>query len=266
MMKATEILNKRIAQANTKRLNTFNHDLSYDEVEMLINPKLEALCREKSISQRIWVDQVFGGRKKPYKRDFILKVLEKDREVKSFEEILKAADVDHPIWDQCNWLLSAHNRSSTILAIKRDRDNDFAGFATFEVNLTLENHADEEEEPDPTLYLNVWLDTVYMLPSKRGRGFSEALSYAISEYVDDIAHAVVEWEDPARKYLERYPLTVAISGEAHTAGGARYLTRTVENIRSRIQCFESDSSWEVIPGVENYCDCSDFNNGGFTRR
>lgn len=265
-MNTTEILKTRIQEAGSKKKSSFNPNLGYEKIASLLNPKLEALSQEKPFRKQIWVDEVFGGRKRQYKRDFVFQVLKTEHEIEALRQNLEQNAHPNEEWDLRNWLLSAHKSSSTILTVKRDRDREFAGFATLDISVELENHADEDETPDPTLFLNVWLDTVYIQPTKRGYGFSEALSFTIADHVDDIARAVVEWNDPHRKYLEKYPFEIGVSGEAHSAGGARYITRTLENIKSRLDFFEVESTWEVIPELTNFSDCSDFTNGGFSRR
>lgn len=83
-------------------------------------------------------------------------------------------------------------------------------------------------------------------------------------HIDSIYQAVAEWSDPDRQYLEKLPFEIFIRGEAHSPGGARFMSRIIEEIECNLEMSNLDTTWKLIPILTDDCDFSDFPDEGFT--
>lgn len=260
-MNATELLNSRINQAHQTKGRDAEMPLK-DRIPLL-NSKLAELTRQQKVSEFGTVEMIFPAEDRPDDREFLFEVLTSKSAVEGLTATLKEHASPKERWNYEEWLQRASEDEKTIITVKHEGDDKPAGYAIIDAGLAIEDHA-ACATPRPTTYLTVSIDSVYVSPAERGNGHSQALSWAAGRYVDSIYHAVAQWTDPDRKYLEKLPFEIFIRGEAHSPGGARFMSRTVEEIECNLEMMEPDTTWHLIPILTDDCDFSDFPDEGFT--
>lgn len=263
-MSTVELLNTRIKTAKRNEPKQKIGDLQLPECVPLLNPKLAKLALEQKIHARGSFEKVFGF-EEPNTRDFLFTSIKTKVELLALETHLKKYAKIEPEWPFSEWLRGTHEDGYIIIAVRLEGEPKPAGFATVRTNLAIEI-PDEENSARATTYLSLSLDTVYVAPAHREKGYSQALSWAAAQLANDITYALAEWPDPDRRHLEKYPVEIFISGEAHSPGGARYLSRTVDYIETNTEFFNPKSTWNFLPIISNHCDFSDYPDEGFSLR
>lgn len=260
-MTTVDHLNARIQSA--KRTHAPRSVAQHKADASRLNPKLEVLAQSQHITASGTVDEIFPCEDRVDNRTFEFEIITNGTQLNVLKAQLKKMRDRGEDWPFADWLDGAHEDGDTILTVRRTGDRKPAGFTNIRTSLRLEDHSDEDTSK-PVIYLNIALDAIYISPSERGEGHSQALSWAIARLANDIAYDLAEWNDPERERLEKYPVEISITGEAHSEGGARFLSRTIEKIESHMDQFDPKTTWDFVPTVTDRCDFSDYPNGGYT--
>lgn len=251
----------RTAVAGTESID---EDMVFEEVSASINNKLQAINERGRIPHRGATEEVFPLEDVADVRDFVFTRIVNRSVAKAFIEALRCEADPSEQWPFDKWLLRSVDQKKTVLAVHREGDLGFAGFAVVGTNLAVEDH--DMVELSPTLYLSVDLAAVYVLPKHRGEGFSTALAWAAGKLVDSVVDHLTEMPPEDREPLLGLEFEIFIRGEAHSAAGARYLASAVEEIESNMEFYDPEDDWLLHPTVTDDVDFSDFPCCGYGER
>jgi hypothetical protein len=159
-------------------------------------------------------------------------------------------------WPFDIWLERAVDYQSMIIEVKRDDEDAPSGFAVINAKLELGCKADGAAESIIVLHVN--LNSVYVAPGKRGKGHSQALSWAIGKQVNQVLHALAEVPSSSQELLQAGKVEIFIEGEAHSEGGANFLAGTVEHIKSNMDFINLEKAWFNVPQVIDDVDLDKF--------
>ncbi|MCS4089278.1 hypothetical protein [Rhizobium sp. BK176] len=224
------------------------------------NPILAEVARQPVVP-RGTVDEIFPMGDRTDQRDYIFNQVEGQTELDRLIEALKGDGGDEH-WEYDKWLRSAAKHEKIVVEVKQEGDDKPAGFAIFGMTLAFEDHGDDEVESH--LYLTLDLAAIYLSPCHRGRGFSAALSWAVGYQVETVIEALKELAEEKQPSAPEGGLEIFISGEAQSAGGARYLATTVERIKSNLEFLSFEAGWAGDIDVIDDIDFSDFPDCGFS--
>ena len=225
------------------------------------NRKLAALNDLAEIPEWGSVEEIFPGDDVDDERVFSFAKISDFKMLMPLLESLSKGSDPGEAWDFQGWLKRGLTDRNTVVAVRSEDDPDYAGFAIFSTTLAVEHNA-ADDETDPILCLSADLEAVYILPSYRKQGFSEALSWAVGRYVNSVLRHVNEMPAGDRDVFANLEFQLFIQGEAQSAGGARFLSNTLDEIASNIEMtlYGVDA---LIPSIFDDVDFSDFPDCGF---
>jgi GNAT superfamily N-acetyltransferase len=187
-------------------------------------------------------EQIFPGDEREDDEGYSFRHIQGRQQVAHLTSELGALPRLNDRWPFDVWLDRAADHDSTIIEVRREGEPTPAGFAI--VNTELELEADQK-----MLVLHLDLSSVYVTPSRRGQGHSQALSWAIGEHVDQILSALSHVPEESRTFLKDHKVEIFISGEAHSEGGAHFLAEAVEQIESNMEFVDLKNAWFEVPTV-----------------
>lgn len=191
-------------------------------------------------------DEIFPIKERDDDRPFLFRQIIDDDDVNQLIEALRNTSAVTDNWNGENWLSLSLEDEDRIIVVKREGDVLPAGFAA--INIFFHTQMEGLLDHIPTIHLSVNLEAVYIRPDERGKGYSQALSWAIAEHVTDILHSLAELPQARRESFEHLTTEVFVNGAAHSEGGARFLSRTFERIERNLELFTTRSHW--FKGIE----------------
>lgn len=220
-----------------------------------INEKLALINDRASIPGRGSVEDIFPLENRR-NRDFLFeKIGSPDAANKAIETFDGAADPDER-WKYRDWLTEAVEKGMTVIAVRRKGDDEVAGFSIFFTALEVADY--KSIESDPRIVLGVDLEAVYLSPSYRGRGYSEALSWATAKHVESITDLLNGMTADEREPVEGLELEIFVRGEAHSRGGSRFLAKVVEEINCNVEMDCPADPWLGMPVITDDIDYDEY--------
>lgn len=222
-----------------------------------LNRNLAAINRMATVPERGVVDEVFLGDDVEDDRDFTFTRITRNKKSQALIDALIADADTQERWDFKGWLNRGLANRQTVIGVQREGQPGIAGFVILSTALDV-----RDLKKEPNIVLDVHLEAVYILPKFRRQGFSQALSWVAAMYVDSVIDQVNDMPKADRMVIEDLEFELFIRGEAHSAGGARFLSETVDWITSNV---EMDMFLEdrLRPTVIDDVDFSDFPDCGF---
>lgn len=215
---------------------------------------LAQLVRQPVIDRGL-AEEIFPGEGRRTDASFIFRQVKGGQEIANLTNTLRAQLGQKDRWPFDVWLDRANDKSWTVIEVRREDEDVPAGFAVIVTDLRLENRTVTNRQS--TVVLSLDLNSVYVVPSKRGEGHSQALSWAIGKQVDHILQALAQ--SPASNYQLDVPqVEILIEGEAHSESGAKFLTGTFERIECNINLMNVDGAWFDMPTVIDGIDIDKF--------
>lgn len=233
---------------------------NFDRLAALINPKLRALATQE-VYPRGTTDEVSYEFAHNDDRDFHFKQVKDASEAEALVETLRQRADGSERWKFDRWLENGIKHQQTIIEVRRSGDETPAGYAIIHTDLGVEKALSGKFKPN--FYLSLDLAAIYISPECRGMGFSSALRWAVASYVEDIIAAVEKMPSEDRASLEGMNLEVFLTGEAQSAGGARYLSSVLDKIEEYATYYLEEERWFGAVTVIDDIDFSDFPDCGY---
>lgn len=252
-------LASRITKAKSSRAKA-KHDLQRQAYEKL-KPVLSSLC-EHEIDLHASVEEIFPMEDRADDRSYSFRLVKTQADVETLIASLKPTQDNSEHWNVETWLNGSYEDGEQIIEVRRDGETEPAGFAAVMISFHRKLVDNQGEAPNMELTTN--LEAIYVRPSERGKGHSEALSWAIGAHIDRILRGLADLKTTEREGLSGIDLEILVSGEAHSAGGARFLARTLENIESNLEYHPPKNHWVNSIGVLDNIDFSDYPDCGFS--
>ena len=196
-------------------------------------------------------EEIFPYEGRDDEEGFSFRQIEGRQQIAHLTHELSKLPRENDRWPFDIWLDRAGDHASTIIEVRREGETTPAGFAIIDADLELES--DQQ-----IILLRLDLDSIYVTPSKRGQGHSQALSWAIGVHVDQIMSALDKVPEESRAFLKDHKIEIFISGEAHSEGGARFLAEAVQQIESNMDFIALKNCWFGVPAVIDDVDLDKF--------
>ncbi|MBY3151414.1 hypothetical protein HFO56_03300 [Rhizobium laguerreae] len=232
---------------------------SFEAMTKKYNPILRKISQQTIVS-RGTVDEIFPMGGHADQRDYYFRQVVGSAEIEGLISTLGRRAVDEN-WQYERWLRHSLEHGKIVVEVKQDGDAEPAGFAIFAAQLSVEDYGDDEVEPQ--LYLAIDLAAIYISPSQRNRGFSEALSWAVAYHVELMVDDLKRLPKARRPPLEGEGLKAVFTGDAQSAGGARFLANTVEKIETNLEHIRFKAGWAGIVNVIDDINFTEFPDQGF---
>lgn len=223
---------------------------------------LTQLVKQQVIDRGL-AEEIFPGEGRRTDASFIFRQVKGGQEIANLTNTLRAQPGQKDRWPFDVWLDQANDKSWTVIEVRREDEDVPAGFAVIVTNLRLENRTVTNGQP--TVVLSLDLKSVYVVPSKRGEGHCQALSWAIGKQVDSILRALAH-PPTLSCQLDGARVEILIEGEAHSESGAKFLVGTFEQIGSNINLLNVDGAWYGMPTVINGVDIDKYSRLAELRR
>lgn len=204
-----------------------------DRERLALSKKLDQVNRLAELPECGASEEIFGD-EAPEDDTFVFTKITGFNHLQPLLDDLAAYAEPVKIWDYEDWLKRGLCDRKTVIAIQRDDDPAYAGFAIVSTALTT-GASDIASGEASVVILEVDLAAVYVAPKYRKQGFSEALSWAIGRYVDSIIDMVSDLPPEDIGIMAGSDLKVIVKGDAQSPGGARFLFNTVDEIRLNIE-------------------------------
>ncbi len=258
-MSVKQHLSERISNAKILKKSTHTEKRArklYEKMEPILTPLKNLPIRDSGSTE-----EVFPLDDRDDNRDYIFRKITGPEDVQTLLTSLQDAN-EEKRWNIENWLSEAIDREYNIVEVRQYGDAEPAGFATYRCYFDTDIHGLYDSKA--TIHLSVGLETIYVRPSERGNGHSQALSWLIGNHVDKLLHALKNLPEEVRKDFSHLPVEVFVNGEAHSEGGARFLSRTFEQIESNLHFFELRKSWLQPVELTDNIDFSDYPDCGWS--
>lgn len=216
---------------------------------------------------------IFPGEARDDERPYRFKEIKSPNDMAELAALLsEAADIEEP-WNYEGWLNVEADGAVKIVAVQRVGEDKPAGFVVFSGLFDLHVFNGDEIERATTIddveasfYLTVSVDSVYISPGERGKGFSQALSWMVGNHADEMLRFLEgNLPEEYQQQIKLREVTVLVEGEAHSPGGARFLSRAVEELEAGVEFLGfGEQSWFPIVQVSNGIDFSDFPDRGWS--
>lgn len=247
----------------SKRKGLEKAEKEADELTKLYESMESALStlHQVDIHPHGYVEEIFPMEDRIDERPFLFRVVTQSDDVNALIKSLENTSTTERNWNVALWLSTGSERKGKIIAVSREGDDELAGFAVVRVYYDTDMHGILDEEPK--IHLSVNLEAIYIRQSERGKGHSQALSYAIANHVDDLLYKLADLSKSERESFDHLPVEIFVNGEAHSAGGARFLHRTFDRIQSNLHFFNPENQWFKSPELFDNIDFSDFPDCGW---
>jgi hypothetical protein len=209
---------------------------------------------KQPITQRGFAEEIFADDEKRNEADFLFRQVKGGQEVADLTNTLKAQTGPKDRWPFDVWLDRANDKGWTIIEVRREGEDLPAGFTVIGTDLRRKDRI--VADGPSTVVLNVDLNSVYVTPSKRGGGYSQALSWAIGKQVEHIVRTLAR--SPATSCHLGDQVKILIEGEAHSEGGPKFLGGTVERIEANVHSMNLEQAWFDLPTVIDDVDTEKF--------
>lgn len=210
-----------------------------DRDRLALGKKLDRVNRLAELPECGTSEEIFGD-EAPEDDTFVFTKITGFNHLQPLLDDLGAYAEPVKIWDYEDWLKRGLCDRKTVIAIQRDDDPAYAGFAIVSTALTT-GASDIASGEAPAVILETDLAAVYVVPKFRKQGFSEALSWAIGRYVDSIIEMVIDLPPEDIGIMAGSGLKVIVKGDAQSPGGARFLFNTVDEIRLNVEMSGSEN-------------------------
>lgn len=196
-------------------------------------------------------EEIFPGEEREDRAGYAFSQVEGRQQIDRLKGELSELPGSKDRWPFDVWLDLAGDREATIIEVKQEGNLIPAGFAVIKMDLELESNQN-------TVLIRLDLNSVYVTPSERGKGHSQALCWAVGMQVNRILSTLAQVPEESRGFLKDHKIEIFITGEAHSEGGARFLTNVVEQIESNMAFIDLKNAWFEVPVVIDDVDLDKF--------
>lgn len=216
------------------------------------------VCEIEGTSTLEWDDDEMDNGK-----PFLFTPIKSEEQKKQLIEVLEECGNLDDDWPFDFWVNKAKDTKHIICEVRREGDNFPGGFIVFKPSIEVDSVEDIIdirdagiiEDSNLEIILSLDIDSVYVTPSKRGKGYGDALRWAVTSTFVGCLYDIPDLPDESRKIIKNIPLKIDLNGSAYSIEGEKFS----KNVHSHLEmCVEvvSDCYSHVFNSIEieNYFD------------